>query len=117
MQYMQPLRITVASTEMRTEGVRHAGTDSRPPVGTPVAVAMSGGVDSSMVAALLLEWGYEVTGFTMRLWAEMETEASSPVSDDSAVQNVRQVCDTLGTPLRTIDCKTAFKSAVVDYFY
>ena len=118
MQYMQPLRITAASTEMRTEGVRHAGTDSRPPVGTPVAVAMSGGVDSSMAAALLLEWGYEVTGFTMRLWAEMETGGSSspPASDDSAVQDARLVCDTLGIPLRIVDCKAAFKSAVVDYF-
>ena len=106
MQYVQPLRITAATTEMRTEGVRHAGTDSRPPVGIPVAVAMSGGVDSSMVAALLLEWGYEVTGFTMRLWAEMETgESSSPASEDSAVQDVRQVCDTLGIPFGLLTAK------------
>ena len=105
------------------------GIDSRPPtgfssaggerpVGTPVAVAMSGGVDSSMGAALLLEWGYDVTGVTMCLWAEPEAgeSASSSASGEGAVQNVRRVCDALRIPLRIVDFRAAFKSAIVDYF-
>ena len=105
------------------------GIDSRPPtgfspaggerpVGTPVAVAMSGGVDSSMAAALLLERGYDVTGVTMCLWAERETgeSASSSASGEGAGQNVRRVCDALRIPLRIVDFRAAFKSAIVDCF-
>jgi len=76
-----------------------------------VFAAMSGGVDSSVTAALLLEQGHDVTGVTMQLW---------PSSDDaggccsvSAVRDARRVCDLLGIPHYTLNYRELFEREVV----
>jgi tRNA-specific 2-thiouridylase len=89
--------------------MKNRGTQQR------VVVAMSGGVDSSMAAALLLEQGYEVIGIMLRLWAEAGPAANRCCTPD-AVTDARHVADTLGIPLYVRDYKDIFKATVVDYF-
>jgi len=90
-------------------GSRHNGTNQR------VVVAMSGGVDSSMAAALLLEQGYEVIGIMLRLWAEAGPAANRCCTPD-AVADARRVADVLDIPFYVRDYKDVFKTTVVDYF-
>jgi tRNA-specific 2-thiouridylase len=80
-----------------------------------VVVAMSGGVDSSMAAAVLLEQGYEVIGVMLRLWAEAGPAANRCCTPD-AVADARRVADVLGIPFYVRDYKEIFKTTVVDYF-
>ncbi len=82
-----------------------------------VIVAMSGGVDSSVAAALLLREGHDVCGVTMRLW----TEDSGAASLNSGccvlgAEDARAVCATLGMPHQVINFEREFAKEVVDYF-
>ena len=88
-----------------------------------VLCAMSGGVDSSVAAALLLEQGYEVIGITMQLWDYSQNESScDPTSkfdtccslDD--VADARMVAHKLNIPFYVLDYQDDFKENVVDYF-
>lgn len=90
---------------------------------TRVLAAMSGGVDSSVAAALLLEQGYEVIGVTMQLWDYSKNETScDPNSkfdtccslDD--VADARLVAHRLGIPFYVLDYQDDFQENVVDYF-
>jgi tRNA-specific 2-thiouridylase len=80
-----------------------------------VVVAMSGGVDSSVAAAALLEGGYEVIGVMLRLWAEDGPAANRCCTPD-AVADARRVADALDIPFYVRDYKDVFKTTVVDYF-
>lgn len=73
-----------------------------------VAVALSGGVDSSVAALLLKEAAYEVIGIHMRLW-------DSPGFDDQA-HRAESICRTLDIPYHQLDLQREFESHVVDYF-
>ena len=77
-----------------------------------VVVAMSGGVDSSVAAALLKEQGVEIIGVMMRLWAEEENRCCAP----QAVDDARQVAAQLEIPFYLVNYETEFKACVVDYF-
>ncbi|MBI4675830.1 MAG: tRNA 2-thiouridine(34) synthase MnmA [Chloroflexi bacterium] len=82
-----------------------------------VAVAMSGGVDSSTAAALLHERGYAVIGLMMRMWTEegdgfLPNRCCSP----EAVADARRVCQTLGIPFYLLNVEDEFKTRVVDFF-
>jgi tRNA-specific 2-thiouridylase len=73
---------------------------------------MSGGVDSSVAAALLVEQGYGVIGIMMRLWAEEENRCCAP----QAVDDARAVAAQLGIPFYLVNYEDEFRSCVVDYF-
>lgn len=77
-----------------------------------VFAAMSGGIDSSVAAALLVERGYCVQGVTMRLWRE---EADGQEMYD-AVASARAVCEALGIGHRVVDLREPFLHRVVEYF-
>jgi tRNA-specific 2-thiouridylase len=85
-----------------------------------VAVAMSGGVDSSVAAALLMERGYEVVGLTMQLWPrEAEEEACPGVRGCcglEAIDDARRVARVLGIRHYVLDLREAFQRAVIDPF-
>jgi tRNA-specific 2-thiouridylase len=73
-----------------------------------VAVALSGGVDSSAAALLLKEADYKVLGIHMRLW-------ESPRLDYQA-HRAENICRILGIPYHQVDLQKEFESCVVDYF-
>jgi len=72
---------------------------------TKVAVAMSGGVDSSVAAALLKEAGHEVTGITMRV-----------TDDRRAGIEAADIAERLGIPHRVVDLRDIFRTKIIDYF-
>jgi tRNA-specific 2-thiouridylase len=81
-----------------------------------VAVALSGGVDSSVAAALMVQEGHEVIGVTLRQWTP-EQLPGGPIggSDRRPIARARRVCDLLAIPFQILDARAAFKSTVVDY--
>jgi tRNA-specific 2-thiouridylase len=81
-----------------------------------VVVAMSGGVDSSVAAALLKEQGYDVTGMMLRLWSEPGKEESNRCCTPDAMAQARRVAAKLDIPFYVIDAKDVFKDTVVQYF-
>ncbi len=89
-----------------------------PPNETTVVVAMSGGVDSSVAAALLVEQGYNCIGVMMRLWAETGAGEGSTNKCCSleSVNDARRVADQLGIPFYLINVEQPFKQNVVDLF-
>lgn len=81
-----------------------------------VLLGMSGGVDSSVSAVLLQKQGYEVIGCTMKLWEPGDDGEESTCCGSQAVYDAKRVCDQLGIPHYTINCKDEFKNKVVDNF-
>ncbi len=78
---------------------------------------MSGGVDSSAAAALLLEQGYEVVGITLKLWPQdCVSRAEDKCCGPQAVMDARAVCHKLGIPYYLIDEAEAFHKQVIGYF-
>jgi tRNA-uridine 2-sulfurtransferase len=81
-----------------------------------VVVAMSGGVDSSVAAAILKQQGYEVVGMMLRLWSEPGKEDSNRCCTPDAMALARRVAAKLEIPFYVIDAKQIFKDTVVQYF-
>ncbi|MGD2104886.1 MAG: tRNA 2-thiouridine(34) synthase MnmA [Anaerolineae bacterium] len=81
-----------------------------------VIVAMSGGVDSSVAAALMLEQGYAVTGVMLHLWSEPGRGVSNRCCAPQAVKDARRVARALQIPFHVLDCARRFKESVVDLF-
>jgi tRNA-specific 2-thiouridylase len=79
-----------------------------------VAIAMSGGVDSSVAAALLAESGVEVIGVMMRLWTQPNWPNRCCSPQDMSI--AREIAAQLGIPFYAVDAQEVFKKNVVDYF-
>lgn len=82
-----------------------------------IMVAMSGGVDSSLAAALLHEQGHEVVGVTMHLWDDDEERlAESLCCAQEMAESARRVCAQLGLPYYVFNYQREFRRHVMDYF-
>jgi len=78
---------------------------------------MSGGVDSSATAALLLEQGYDVVGITLKLWPQdCISRAEDKCCGPQAVTDARAVCHRLGIPFYLVDEAEDFQKRVINYF-
>jgi tRNA-uridine 2-sulfurtransferase len=90
--------------------VENEGNHSR------VVVAMSGGVDSSVAAALLLKQGYEVIGMMLHLWSEPGKEATNRCCTPDAMASARRVANQLGIAFYPIEAQDIFRQTIVEYF-
>ena len=89
----------------------------KPPAQTRVVVAMSGGVDSSVVAAQLAEQGYDVVGVTLQLYdhgAALAKKGACCAGRD--IHDARRVAETMGFPHYVLDYENTFREAVIDEF-
>lgn len=90
---------------------------AKAPADTRVVVAMSGGVDSSVVAAMLSEEGYDVVGVTLQLYdhgAALAKKGACCAGLD--IHDARRVAETMGFPHYVLDYENIFKDAVIDEF-
>ncbi|MFN2146396.1 MAG: tRNA 2-thiouridine(34) synthase MnmA [Anaerolineales bacterium] len=90
--------------------------DGAIPKGAKIAVAMSGGVDSSVAAAMLVEQGYQVFGMMLRLWSEPGSEAANRCCTPDAMALARRIAGQIEIPFYAIDAKDVFRDTVVEYF-
>ena len=108
----------LANPQLPTPDPQPLTPDPRP---RRVVVAMSGGVDSSVAAALLVEQGYDVIGVMLRLWAEPLPMAPGDAPHNKccsleAVYDARSVAERLGIPFYVVNAERPFKGEVVDFF-
>ena len=101
---------------MRDHPVNSLGF-AKPPADTRVVVAMSGGVDSSVVAAELAAEGYDVVGVTLQLYdhgAALAKKGACCAGVD--IHDARRVAETMGFPHYVLDYENIFKDAVIEEF-
>lgn len=79
-----------------------------------IAVGLSGGVDSTVAAKLLMEQGHEVRGITLRLLNEKD--AAAKAQSERIIDEAAQAARVLGIPHRVYDFRTAFQQEVIEYF-
>jgi tRNA-specific 2-thiouridylase len=83
---------------------------------TRVVVAMSGGVDSSVAAALLVQQGYDVIGIMLRLWSEPGSEADNRCCTPDAMATAKRVANQLNIPFYPLNAEEMFYGTVVRHF-
>ena len=120
--YMRAMRTDTASPGSRAPsgpppGPLNSLGFAKPEAETRVVVAMSGGVDSSVVAAMLAREGYDVVGVTLQLYdhgAAVSSSKSCCAGQD--IYDARRVAETLGFPHYVLDYETNFREAVIEDF-
>lgn len=81
-----------------------------------VVVAMSGGVDSSVAAALLKDQGFAVEGVFMKNWSPQNSQSLTDCPWETDQNDAAAVCEVLGIPFRSVNFEREYKDKVVDYF-
>ena len=81
---------------------------------TRIVVGLSGGVDSSVAALLLVEQGYDVQGVFMKNWEDSPEAGYCAAAED--LDDARAVCETLGIPLHTVNFTAEYRDRVFRYF-
>ncbi|MFC1918636.1 tRNA 2-thiouridine(34) synthase MnmA [Chloroflexota bacterium] len=87
-----------------------------------VVVAMSGGVDSSVAAALLKQEGYQVTGVIMKIWdgqnspGDMKRHGCYGPGEERDIEDARKVAEILGISFHTLDLRQEYRNEVLNYF-
>ncbi|MBU2969740.1 tRNA 2-thiouridine(34) synthase MnmA [Pseudoalteromonas sp. C2R02] len=92
----------------------HLSDSSSSNKNTKVIVGMSGGVDSSVSAYLLMQQGYQVEGLFMKNWEEDDTDEYCAASED--LKDAQAVCDKLGIELHTVNFAAEYWDNVFEYF-
>jgi tRNA-uridine 2-sulfurtransferase len=82
-----------------------------------VVVGLSGGVDSSVAAALLQDEGYEVIGVFMKNWHDTDSTISDDCPWEEDSKDALIVAEKLGIPFQTIDLSDSYKTRIVDYMF
>jgi tRNA-specific 2-thiouridylase len=103
----------IASSQTETATSINRGTKTANST-KKVIVGMSGGVDSSVSAYLLLEQGYQVEGLFMKNWEEDDTDEYCAAAQD--LKDAQAICDKIGIKLHTINFATEYWDNVFEYF-
>jgi tRNA-specific 2-thiouridylase len=103
----------VASNPIPNPHAREAGN---PKSNSRVVVAMSGGVDSSVAAAVLKAQGCDVVGLMLKLWSDGDGGRANRCCTPADVDAARAVANQLGIPFYLLNIADSFKATVVDYF-
>ena len=108
------VKTNIAKPLFATDGINSLGF-KKPEAETRVVVAMSGGVDSSVVAAYLHEQGYEVIGITMQLYDHGQALAKKGACcAGQDIHDARRVSELLNIPHYVLDYESRFKEKVID---
>ncbi len=94
--------------------IQNTTSNFLPPKNARIIVGMSGGVDSSVTAHLLKEAGYNVQGVFMKNWEETYSPGYCSAADD--VFDAKDVCETIGIPLHTVNFAKAYQERVFKHF-
>jgi len=81
-----------------------------------IVIGISGGVDSSVCAALLKQQGYDIIGAVIKVWHENENAFDTGDAFADIYRDALAVCEHIGIPLHIIDCAEDFRRKIVDYF-
>ena len=118
MPYMSEVfRLTLVIHVWRPRPLLNALDIAKPPAATRVVVAMSGGVDSSVVAALLKAQGFEVIGVTLQLYDHGEAvHRAGSCCAGQDIHDARRVAEAIGIPHYVLDYESRFRNEVMERF-
>jgi tRNA-specific 2-thiouridylase len=116
--YMAPMNAPVLIPDRLSDGLIAAARDAvRLPAGARIVAAMSGGVDSTVTAALLAKAGYDVVGVTLQLYdhgAAIQKKGACCAGQD--IHDARTAAESLNIPHYVLDYESRFKDQVIEEF-